>query len=131
MNQRVSPPSLRAFKRDGKLVIEIDEHRFGTDAIAQLTMNGCTCRPRASSPTAVSREVFCGAILDSAALLIVAHNDPSGDPAPSPADITVTRMLCEAAKVLEVELMDPTIVGDVKADPLARGTHPVREAGLL
>lgn len=35
MNPRLSPRSLRAFRRDGKLVIEIDEHRFCADAFAQ------------------------------------------------------------------------------------------------
>lgn len=35
MNPRLSPSSLRAFRRDGKLVIEIDEHRFCADAFAQ------------------------------------------------------------------------------------------------
>lgn len=32
MHPRILPASLRAFRRDGKLVIEIDEHRFCTDA---------------------------------------------------------------------------------------------------
>lgn len=35
MNPRLSPRSLRAFRRDGKLVIEIDEHLFCADAFAQ------------------------------------------------------------------------------------------------
>jgi hypothetical protein len=34
MNPRLSPRSLRAFRRDGKLVIEIDEHRFCADAFS-------------------------------------------------------------------------------------------------
>ena len=35
MNPRLSPRSLRAFRRDGKLVIEIDEHRFCADAFTK------------------------------------------------------------------------------------------------
>lgn len=35
MNPSLFPSSLRAFRRDGKLVIEIDEHRFCADAFAQ------------------------------------------------------------------------------------------------
>ena len=77
------------------------------------------------------REVFRGAILCGCSALIVAHNHPSGDPAPSAADLHVTRKLREAAKILEIELLDHVIVGDVKADPLARGTYSFREAGLL
>ena len=34
--------------------------------------------------------------------IVVAHNHPSGDPGPSQADITVTRALREAARILEI-----------------------------
>jgi DNA repair protein RadC len=63
--------------------------------------------------------------------LIVAHNHPSGDPGPSQADIHVTRTLREAAKILQIDLLDHVIVGDVKSDPQARGYYSFREAGLL
>ena len=77
------------------------------------------------------REVFRGAIIAGCCALIVAHNHPSGDPAPSAADMHVTRKLREAAKILEIELLDHVIVGDAKAEPLVRGTFSFREAGLL
>jgi DNA repair protein RadC len=63
--------------------------------------------------------------------MVVAHNHPSGDPAPSAADMHVTRKLRDAAKILEIELLDHVIVGDVKADPVARGVFSFREAGVL
>jgi hypothetical protein len=53
--------------------------------------------------------VFCGAILASASALVVAHNHPSGDPAPSAADLHVTRKLRDAAKILEIEFLDHVI----------------------
>lgn len=77
------------------------------------------------------REVFRGAILASASALVVAHNHPSGDPAPSQADIRVTRVLREASKILEIELMDHVIVGDVKSDPQGLGYFSFKEAGHL
>ncbi len=77
------------------------------------------------------REVFRGAILAAASALVVAHNHPSGDPAPSAADIHITRRLREAARALEIELVDHVVVGDVKADPLGRGFYSFREAGML
>jgi len=77
------------------------------------------------------REVFRGAILAGCCGLVVAHNHPSGDPAPSAADIHVTRKLRDAAKVLEIELLDHVIVGDAKGDPLHRGVYSFRDAGLL
>jgi DNA repair protein RadC len=77
------------------------------------------------------REVFRGAILASASGVVVAHNHPSGDPAPSQADLRVTRTLRDAAKILQIELLDHVVVGDVKADPQGRGVYSFREAGLL
>lgn len=77
------------------------------------------------------REVFRGAILASASALVVAHQHPSGDPAPSAADVRVTRALRDAAKILEIPLLDHVIVGDLKADPQGRGVYSFREAGLL
>jgi DNA repair protein RadC len=77
------------------------------------------------------REVFRGAILAGACGLVVAHNHPSGDPAPSAADLHVTRKLREAAKILEIELLDHVIVGDPKGDPQGRGVFSFREAGII
>lgn len=77
------------------------------------------------------REVFRGAIVASACALIVAHNHPSGDPAPSAQDMVVTRKLRDAAKILEIEVLDHVIVGDEKADPTHHGVYSFREAGLL
>jgi DNA repair protein RadC len=77
------------------------------------------------------REVFRGAIIASASALVVAHNHPSGDPAPSQADVRVTRALQEAAKVIEIPLLDHVIVGDSKADPFGIGHYSFRVAGLL
>ncbi len=57
-------------------------------------------------------DVFRLASLQSAARLIVAHNHPSGDPAPSEADIHVTHQLIAAAKILQIELLDHVIIGD-------------------
>ena len=77
----------------------------------------------ASSSLVHSREVFKPAILAGASAVIVVHNHPSGDPAPSQADIQVTRMLREAAKVLSIDLLDHVIIGD--------DYYSFNEAGLL
>jgi len=77
------------------------------------------------------REVFRGAILAGASALVVAHNHPSGDPAPSAADIRITRVLREAAQIIDIELTDHVIVGDAKSDPLHVGHYSFRAAGLL
>jgi DNA repair protein RadC len=57
------------------------------------------------------RTVFRGAIIASAAALVLAHNHPSGDPTPSEADIKVTRDLIRAGQLLKIEVLDHVIIG--------------------
>ena len=58
------------------------------------------------------REVFGPAIRRGAAAVVVAHNHPSGDPAPSPQDIEVTKRLISASEILGIRLIDHVIVGN-------------------
>ncbi|MCR5661582.1 MAG: DNA repair protein RadC [bacterium] len=64
-----------------------------------------------SSSIVHPREVFIPAIANSADSLIVAHNHPSGDPEPSPADLALTEKLAEAGKILSIKLVDHIIIG--------------------
>ena len=57
------------------------------------------------------REVFRSAIAANAAAVVLAHNHPSGDPAPSEADIKVTRDLIRAGQLLKIEVIDHVIIG--------------------
>ena len=57
------------------------------------------------------REVFCTAVRESAAAIIVAHNHPSGDSTPSAEDVGVTRRLAEAGRILGIEVLDHLIIG--------------------
>ena len=77
------------------------------------------------------REVFKVAILASAAAIVVSHNHPSGDPAPSSADVQVTRQLREAAKFMGIDLLDHVIVGHPTDDPQHRDYYSFREAGMV
>jgi len=58
------------------------------------------------------REIFREAVRRSAASIICFHNHPSGDPAPSNEDIQVTKRLCEAGKMMGIEVLDHIIIGD-------------------
>ncbi len=58
------------------------------------------------------REVFCTAIKKSACSLIAVHNHPSGNPAPSQADIDITKRLMEAGELLGIKVLDHLIIGD-------------------
>lgn len=64
------------------------------------------------SSSAHPREVFKAAILANAAGIVLAHNHPSGDPAPSPQDIEVTRRLAECGRLLGIEVLDHIVIGD-------------------
>ncbi len=56
------------------------------------------------------REILRRALELKAAALILAHNHPSGDPSPSPADVRVTRQVLLAARLLQVRLLDHLVV---------------------
>jgi DNA repair protein RadC len=110
--------------QEGFYVILLDRknHPLGRVLISLGTLTATLVHPR---------EVFKPALIASASAVIVAHNHPSGDPAPSSADISVTRSLREAAKILEIDLLDHVIVGDPESDPHRCGFYSFREAGLL
>lgn len=59
-----------------------------------------------------AREVFRGAIVANAAAIVLMHNHPSGDPAPSEADIRATRDLIRAGQLLKIEVLDHVIMGE-------------------
>lgn len=76
------------------------------------------------------REVFKSAIAANAASLVLVHNHPSGDPAPSDADIKVTRDLIRAGQLLKIEVLDHIIIG--RATPeRAKDYSSLRELGYF
>ena len=70
------------------------------------------------------REVFAEAIKNKAESVIFAHNHPSGDPAPSSADLEITKRLVEAGKILGIDVTDHVIV-------TKDGFLSFREQGLI
>ena len=56
-------------------------------------------------------EVFKPALQRNAAAVLIAHNHPSTDPSPSPEDVSVTRSIVEAGKLLDVSVVDHIICG--------------------
>ena len=57
------------------------------------------------------REVYNPVIRESAAAVIFVHNHPSGDPAPSPEDLEITRRLKEVGEVMGIRVLDHVVVG--------------------
>lgn len=85
----------------------------------------------ATSSLAHPREVFREAVHHGATAVVCVHNHPSGDPAPSAADVQVTRQLREAARTLDIDLLDHVIVGHASADPRGTGYYSFRESGVI
>lgn len=71
-----------------------------------------------------NRSILLRALERGATSLILAHNHPSGDPQPSAADRRVTYRLMEAARTLDLHLIDHLIV-------TASGVTSMRELKVL
>ncbi len=57
------------------------------------------------------REVYNPVIRESAAAVIFVHNHPSGDPAPSPEDLEITRRLKKVGEVMGIRVLDHVVIG--------------------
>jgi DNA repair protein RadC len=69
------------------------------------------------------REVFREAASASAAAIVLFHNHPSGDPAPSPDDVKLTTRLVHAGVVMGIEVVDHVILADQRYCSLAETGH--------
>lgn len=58
------------------------------------------------------REVFKPAVRESAAAIILVHNHPSGDPAPSAEDRALTARLVGVGELLGIQVLDHVVLGD-------------------
>jgi DNA repair protein RadC len=85
------------------ILLNIKNHVISVEDISIGSLNSSIVHPR---------EVFKPAIKRSSASIILAHNHPSGDPTPSREDIDITRRLCEAGKILGIEVIDHVIIGN-------------------
>ena len=74
--------------------------------------------------------VFSPAITKRASAIVLVHNHPSGDPAPSEADIKVTRDLIRAGQLLKIEVLDHVILGR-RTNERPRDYVSLREAGYF
>lgn len=108
---------MRNYRREHFRVVMLDVKNrvLGTEEISIGSLNASLVHPR---------EVFRPALLKSCAGIILVHNHPSGDPTPSSEDLEVTRRLCEAGKLLGIEVLDHVVIGDGKF-------FSFREKGLL
>ncbi|MBN2039906.1 MAG: DNA repair protein RadC [Spirochaetes bacterium] len=90
---------------------EVIEKRLVTVGL----LNNCQVHPR---------EVFADVITDRAASVIFAHNHPSGELIPSRSDLDFQQQLCEAGKILGINIIDHLIVSK-------KGYYSFQENGLI
>jgi DNA repair protein RadC len=76
-----------------------------TEDIFRGTLNSTDVYPR---------EIIKAALNKNAAAVVIYHNHPGGSMEPSPADITITKKLAEAFKLVDVRLVDHIIVCGAK-----------------
>src|ERR1035437_2537150 len=77
----------------------------GFEVVSEGLLNSSLVHPR---------EVFRGAIVSSCANIILAHNHPSGNDEPSSEDISITKQICEAGKIIGISVFDHLIFAEDK-----------------
>ena len=85
------------------LLLNTRNQVVGQRTVYQGTVNSSAVRPA---------EVLRAAVIENAPSIIVSHNHPSGDPTPSPEDVSITRDLAAAGKLLDIELLDHIVIGN-------------------
>ena len=93
---------LRSVETFQILLLNTRRRLIGVEKIADGTLDTILVHPR---------DVFKPAIAANAAAVVLLHNHPSGEAAPSEADIKVTRDLIRAGQLLKIEVLDHVILG--------------------
>lgn len=96
------------------LVLDTKHRMLGASMVYRGSLNGVPGRVA---------EIFREAVRRNAWAVAVAHNHPSGDAAPSTADVQFTRQLVEAGELLDIHVLDHVVFG--------QGTYvSMRDRGL-
>ena len=113
---------MKLFNQEVLRVILLDtRHRhISTLEITKGSINESLAHPR---------DIFRPVIGQSAYAFVLVHNHPSGDPAPSEADIRLTRRLTEGARILQINMLDHVIVG--QSFESRSGYFSFKEAGMI
>jgi DNA repair protein RadC len=88
---------------------------IGYQEVARGTGNACAVKPA---------DVFRAAIIAGAISIIIAHNHPSGEPAPSAEDIALTKRIKRAGDLLGIAVLDHIVSAE-------KGHFSFADAGML
>ena len=115
---RLIKSKLKDYHKEHFYIIALNSRNHSIAEVSVGSLNASIVHPR---------EVFAEAIKNKAASVIFAHNHPSGDPEPSEDDLTITKRLIEAGKILEIEVVDHIIVTKNEKAPF----FSFKEKGLI
>ncbi|MBU5481502.1 RadC family protein [Blautia sp. MSJ-19] len=85
------------------MMLDNQNHLLGDSVISKGTVNATLITPR---------EVYLEALRYHAVNLILIHNHPGGNPAPSRCDTEITERVRQAGEMLGICLLDHIIIGD-------------------
>jgi len=126
-----SPEKIVQYVRDEMAHLDVEHLRvlhlntrlrlIASDEVSVGTLSEAVAHPR---------EIFRRVILRKAYGFVLVHNHPSGDPAPSQADIQVTKRICAGAELLQLHFYDHIIIG--RPGPQhPQGYFSFKSAGLM
>ena len=107
LSQKFLSDKLRHYQNEVFACLFLDNHfrLLGYEELFRGTINEANIYPR---------ELVRRGLAHNAAKIILAHNHPSGQAAPSPADKDVTQVIRQAMSLIDIEVVDHIIVGHVE-----------------
>jgi DNA repair protein RadC len=95
----------RAVEQFGIVLLDTKHRLLRTSIVSVGTLDSSPAHPR---------EIFREAASASAAAVVLFHNHPSGDPAPSREDDDLTRRLVDAGHIMGIEVLDHIVLADTR-----------------
>ncbi|MCX7635393.1 MAG: DNA repair protein RadC [Syntrophales bacterium] len=95
--------------------LDVRNRLIAMELIQEGTVNQAVVYPR---------KILEGALKHKASAMILIHNHPSGHVQPSDADIRLTRIIQDAARIMDIPVHDHVIVGE-------NHTFSLRQEGLM
>ena len=106
---------LKDYHKEHFYMIALNSRNYSITEVAVGSLDSSIVHPR---------EVFEEAIKNKAASVVFVHNHPSGDTDPSEDDLTITKRLVEAGKIMGIEVNDHIIITKT-------GFFSFKEKGLI
>ncbi len=123
-------PRLRGLSREHFFAIALDakNHPIAEIEVAVGGLVACCLSPA---------DVFRPLLREAAVSVIFAHNHPSGEPAPSEEDVTLTQRLCRVGELVGVRVLDHLVLGEsgyfsfLDSGMLSSGPDDLRAPSIL